>query len=69
MIVKFDPNYPLTYGYYQCDACGREWYDDRPFHMAGCQAEPTYTFGPKERIALTPIELRGQVSKMLSEVI
>ena len=65
MIVKFDPNYPLMHGYYHCAVCGREWYDDHPFHMAGCQAEPTYTFGPKEMIVLTPIGLRDQVSKIL----
>ena len=67
MIVKFDPGYPLMYGYYQCDACGREWYDDHPFHMPGCRAEPTYTFGPKEMIDFTPVELRDQVSQILSK--
>lgn len=69
MIVKFDPNYPLMYGCYQCDACGREWYDDHPFHMPGCRGKPTYIFGPKEWIVLTPISLRDQVSKTLSKMI
>ena len=67
MIAKFDPNHPLTYGYYQCDACGREWYDDHPFHVSGCQAESMYIFGPNQRFDLTPIELRDQVSQILSK--
>lgn len=67
MMARFDPEYPLQYGYYSCAVCGREWYDDHPFHMPGCQAEAMYVFGPKQMIDFTPVELRDQVSHMLSE--
>jgi hypothetical protein len=67
MLARFDPEYPLQYGYYSCAVCGREWYDDYPFHMPGCQAEAMYVFGPKQMIDFTPVDLRDHVSHMLSE--
>ena len=67
MIVKFGPNYSLTYGYYQCPVCGREWYGPHMSYVADCLADAIYIFGPNEQKALTPIELRDQVSQILSK--
>ena len=65
MLARFDPGYSLSYGYYHCAVCGREWYDDYPFHMPGCQAEAMYIFGPREHPGFTPVELRDHVSELL----
>lgn len=67
MKAQFDPGYSLSYGYYHCSVCGREWYGPHMSYVADCLADAVYILGPKEQKALTPIELRDQVSQILSE--
>ena len=53
MRIQHNAQHALTYGYWVCDACGREFYGGgEALHRPGCArrgySELTYMFGPNE---------------------
>ena len=68
--AKFDPAHSLSYGYYQCPSCGREWYDTHAFHTPGCEKYGMggciYMFGANENLDFAPRELHDYIKGILS---
>lgn len=64
MEIRYDPNHLIQTGYFDCRACGAQFYEGG-VHRDGCTNIPDFVFGPNQMMCFVPFGIRVEVQATL----
>jgi hypothetical protein len=72
--VRFDPDHPISYGYFSCPVCHAEFYGGgKAMHEQECTEKGyegcVYVFGPSESLDFAPLSQKDAIRKILARVV